>query len=258
MNIKAAFVAIGVALATANACAVGSVADLSVFDRSENRVLPVYFHEGRYYVAGKPGNEYQLTLRNAQPGEIMAVVAVDGVNAVSGETADWAQTGYVLSAGARYSIKGWRKSLQQVARFYFTELDDSYAARSGRPDNVGVIGVAIFRSKREEPVGAIGEPLRSRDRAESRGAAEASGSSVDLSNRQPAAPAIEKSLGTGHGAHENAPVQTTRFERAGPVPDEVITIYYDSDRNLLASGVIRAPSIARPLAFPGRFVPDPR
>jgi hypothetical protein len=260
MNFIIAFFAMAMALAAADAGAVGSVADLSVFDRAENRVLPVYFHEGRYYVAGKPGNEYQLNLRNSQPGDIMAVVAVDGVNAVTGETADWSQTGYVFSPGANYSIKGWRKSLQRVARFYFTELDNSYAARTGRPDNVGVIGVAIFRSKREEVTGALREPMRSYDRADARGPAEAAaGSGVEQSRRMPAAPpALEKNLGTGHGASENAPVQTTRFERASTTPDEVITLYYDSYRNLLAQGVIRAPSIARPQAFPGRFVPDPR
>ena len=35
--------------------------------------------------------------------------------------------------------------LNEVAAFYFTQLPDSYAARTDRPDNVGVIGVAVFR-----------------------------------------------------------------------------------------------------------------
>jgi hypothetical protein len=42
------------------------------------------------------------------------------------------------------------------------------------------------------------------------------------------------------------------------VPAEVITIYYDSHRNLVAQGVIRAPQLALPVPFPGQFVPDPR
>ena len=65
-------------------------------------------------------------------------------------------------------------------------------------------------------------------------------------------------LGTGHGRSETSVVTYTEFERATAVPDEVITIYYDSYRNLVAQGVIRAPSLARPDPFPGRFVPDPR
>src|SRR3954467_11891429 len=135
------------------AAAVGNLADLSVYDRAENRTLPVYFHDGRYYVAGKPGNEYQVNIRNNQPGEVLSVIAVDGVNAVSGETANWSQTGYVLSPHTSFGVKGWRKSLQRTAAFFFTELEKSYAARTGRSDNVGVIGIAVFRKKVEPAVG---------------------------------------------------------------------------------------------------------
>jgi hypothetical protein len=155
--------AIGLAVLAAQAQAVGSLVDVAVYDRAENRTLPVYFHGGRYYVVGKPGNEYQVTVRNRQSSDIMTVVSVDGVNAVSGETAHWSQTGYVFGAGASYAISGWRKSLQHVARFYFTELENSYAARSGRPENVGVIGVAVFRRRAEPAVGIGGMRERQRE-----------------------------------------------------------------------------------------------
>jgi hypothetical protein len=38
----------------------------------------------------------------------------------------------------------------------------------------------------------------------------------------------------------------------------VIAIHYDTHKNLVAMGVIRAQQIARPMPFPGQFVPDPR
>ncbi|MBS1173827.1 MAG: hypothetical protein H6R12_2657 [Proteobacteria bacterium] len=47
-------------------------------------------------------------------------------------------------------ISGWRKSLEEVAQFYFTSLPDSYAARSDRPENAGVIGVAVFRERPQQ------------------------------------------------------------------------------------------------------------
>lgn len=269
MNFKSSICTLALLLIAGNAHAVGALADVTIYDRIENRVLPVYFYEGRYYVAGKPGNEYQLTIRNQQAGEIMTVVSVDGVNAVSGETANWSQTGYVFGANTSFSIKGWRKSLQRVARFYFTELDNSYAARSGRPDNVGVIGVAVFRKKADAVVGLARDRLLKREAnradapaAEAQGstAGSAARSEADASGRiQPAAPApqaVEKSLGTGHGALENSQVSYTSFERASATPDEIITIYYDSHRNLVAQGVIRSQTIARPMPFPGQFVPD--
>jgi len=139
-----------VALVT-SACAHahGGLVDLSVYDRTEGRRLQVYWHEGRAYVAGRPGNEYQVTLRSRQSQDVLAVVSVDGVNVITGQTADPSQSGYVLSPRGGLDILGWRKSLSQTAAFYFTALPDSYAARTGRPDNVGVIGVALFRRKVE-------------------------------------------------------------------------------------------------------------
>ena len=129
--------------------AIGSVADLSIYDTTEGRTLPIHYHDGRYYVAGKPGNEYQVVIHNRQARPMLTVLSVDGVNAVSGETADWNGAGYVLGEHSSFSVKGWRKSMQRVARFFFTERDNAYASRTNRPDNVGVIGVALFRPKVE-------------------------------------------------------------------------------------------------------------
>ncbi|MEO7729144.1 MAG: hypothetical protein ABIS45_17980 [Burkholderiales bacterium] len=273
---KTLFTAAAVWLGIAGpALAVGSIADVTVYDRAENRTLQVYQHEGRYYIAGKPGNQYQVNLRSNQAGEILGVIAVDGVNAVSGETANWSQTGYILSPYSSFGVKGWRKSLQRTAAFFFTELENSYAARTGRPDNVGVIGVAVFRRKPEPAVGGISRYYE-RKRAEaaadapvSRDAQGTAKNEVGQSERADAAapsvssispPAQEpRKLGTGHGQSETSVVRHANFERASGTPDEVITIYYDSYRNLVAQGVIHDnPRLARPHPFPGQFVPDPR
>jgi hypothetical protein len=224
----------------------GGLIDLSVYDRTEGRHLPVYWHQGRAYVVGKPGNEYQVVLRNRLREEALAIVSVDGVNVVSGQTADPRQAGYVLSAGSSYDILGWRKSLAQTAAFYFTALPDSYAARTGRPENVGVIGVAVFRKKRE-PQAIAPAPQPRRERSDAAG---------------PAAQE-EARIGTGHGRREDSPVRQVSFERATPHPAETVTLYYDSYRNLLAQGVIRPsqPPVAPwPQPFPGAvstFAPDP-
>ena len=59
---------------SAGAAAVGGLTDLTVYDRSEGRSLPVYWHEGRAWIVGKPGNEYQLNLRNRQGEDVLAVL----------------------------------------------------------------------------------------------------------------------------------------------------------------------------------------
>lgn len=226
-------------LGAGEAAAHGRLADLSVYDRTEGRRLAVHWHEGRAYVVGKPGNEYQVTVRNRSRDDVLAVVSVDGVNVISGETAHPSQTGYVLSAHSSYDILGWRKSLAETAAFHFTALPDSYAARTGRPDNVGVIGVAVFRRRPEpQPIAPVAPQAR-RDAA---GAAEQ-----------------DARLGTGHGRREASLAQHVTFERASPAPAETLTLYYDSHRNLVARGIIREPTPLAPLPrpFPG-FVPDPR
>lgn len=243
--------AASILLACVHSWALGDLAELSVYDRNQGRNLPVYQHEGRHYVVGKPGNRYQIVLRNRSGRDLLAVTSVDGVNVVSGETATWQQSGYVLDAYRQTDIKGWRKRLSDVAQFYFTALFDSYAARTGRPDNVGVIGVALFRSRVEPPPVAYSgdRELSERDaRAADKSAAGAA----------PQARAEEK-LGTGHGQKEASRTRYVDFERASESPDEVIAIYYDSYGSLLAQGVIpakRGAQVATP--FPGQFVPDPQ
>src|SRR2546426_2382733 len=100
-------------LSAGQAFAHGGLADLSVYDRTEGRRLPVYWHEGRAYIVGKPGNEYQVSVRNRLREDVLTVVSVDGVNVISGETADPSQTGYVFGPSQGYDILGWRKSLAQ-------------------------------------------------------------------------------------------------------------------------------------------------
>jgi hypothetical protein len=92
-----------------------------------------------------PGHRYAIGVHNLSGGRLLSVVSVDGINAVSGDTADWLQSGYALSPWQSFDVLGWRKSQSHVADFVFTSVNQSYAARTGRPDNVGVIGVAVFR-----------------------------------------------------------------------------------------------------------------
>ena len=267
-NLKKYLPALAAALAASTlslpAAAVGHIADIVIYDRAQNRTLPVHLHQGRHYVVGHPGNEYEIRLRNRQRSDILAVVSVDGVDVITGDSADWQHSGYVLGPQQGFGVKGWRKSLERTAAFYFTALPDSYAARTGRPDHVGVIGVAVFR-KRPEPVVHFAPPPRLSRSAEAEILPPAA-AAEDRSPAEPAraeAPAIaaQKSarLGTGHGRHETSVVTYTEFERATATPAEIITIYYDSHRNLVAQGVIPGPSLAaRPDPFPARFAPDPR
>jgi hypothetical protein len=262
-----AFVATCAAFAASVAHA-GSLADLEVYDRTAGRTLPIYEHEGRLYVAGEPRHQYELRVRNTSGGRLLAVTSVDGVNVLSGETAAQEQGGYVLGGWDSVRIEGWRKSLDEVATFYFTRLGDSYAARTGRPHDVGVIGVALFRERRA-PHRPCCPPWRD-DRAIPPSAAPAPETSAQAYEEGEAAhdssaanqrQRSESKLGTGHGHREASPAQYVEFKRAASTPDETLVIYYDSRRNLVAQGVLpqreRRLADRRPEPFPNGFVPDP-
>ncbi len=245
----------------------GRLADLEVYDRTAACTLPIYEHEGRLYVAGEPRHQYELRIRNSSTARLLAVTSVDGVNVITGETAAQEQSGYVLDRWDSVRVEGWRKSLDEVATFYFTRLKDSYAARTGRPNDVGVIGVALFRERQRH----YGPYLEDRAAA-SPVAPEASARAADEVERERDASGAkaqrrdesksEAKLGTGHGHREASPAQYVNFRRASSTPDETIVIYYDSRRNLVAQGVVPQPqnpwfADRRPDPFPNGFVPDP-
>lgn len=238
------------------ASAVGRLLDLSVYDRDTGRSLPVYQHHGRYYVAGEPGHRYRIALRSRSGEDLLAVLSVDGVNAVSGQTAGWSQAGYVLDPRANTDVLGWRKSLSQVADFVFTDIGQSYAAKTGRPDNVGVIGVAVFRRK---PQPVYEPPMVSEIAASPAAPAAADAAPSAMRGAEQRAAKASAPLGTGHGEREYSSVTEVEFERVSSSPDEVVTLYYDTWNNLAAQCVIpcERPRPVRPEPFPGRFVPDP-
>ncbi len=284
---------IAVTLLAATPAIAGNFADINIINRMTGERLPVYQHGGKLYVAGNPGDRYSVQVANKTGARIMTVVSVDGVNIISGETATPHQTGYVLNPWQSYDIHGWRKNQNEIAAFYFTALPDSYAARTGRPDNVGVIGVAVFREHipprprptppitpaprpfegsalpgdiRSEKSSAANDLARTDESAARSAASGGAGTSAPPASLQAdqsaAAPRRQLSdrIGTGHGERESSHVAYTDFRRASPAANEVLTLHYDSYANLVARGIAPgAPRFAEPQPFPGypRFVPDP-
>ncbi len=149
----AAGLALAALLAVGRANAARELATLVVVDRDTGQELAVWRHHGRLYVAGEPGARYGLRVSNNTDGRLLAVMSVDGVNIVTGATATYSQGGYVLAPHQVVDVNGWRKSSTEVAAFSFTALSQSYAARTGRPLDVGVIGMAVFKEK-PDPVSA--------------------------------------------------------------------------------------------------------
>ena len=238
------------------AMAIGRLADVQIVNRDSGELLRLYQHRGEYWVVGEPGARYAVELQNTSRRRLLNVVSVDGVNAVTGETASFDQAGYVLNPGQSYDVNGWRKSRRDIAAFEFTSLPHSYAARTRRPNDVGVIGVALFRESapyRQQTPDVVPHG-RSAPVPDLQGKSHRGGLPADP----------RQDLGTGHGSIERDPVGKTDFSRRSDRPDEIVRIRYDSRENLIAMGVIptyqRHHRDNRPSAFPGTrsgYVPDP-
>jgi hypothetical protein len=272
--------------------AAGRLADVQIIDRDTGSVLLTYRSHGEYWVAGRPGARYSIMIQNHRGERILAVTAVDGINVISGETGAWGQTGYVFSPGESYEIAGWRKSNAEIAAFNFTAAGNSYAERTGRPANVGVIGVALFLERpapvqsyqsldRQSPDRRSEQAGLAQNRVDSAADGAADGAAGSAARASPpilagAVPAAPKSeevkpysaqsnvanmvpaqrLGTGHGPRETSYVQNTTFDRLSSTPNEVIKIRYDSYENLLAMGVVPSrPWQSGPNPFPDSALP---
>ena len=246
-----------------DANAVGRLADVSIVDRASGEELTTHFYKGEYWVVGTPGARYAISIHNTLGERLLAVTTVDGVNVLSGETASWSQTGYVFWPRQHYEVTGWRKSDAEVAAFEFTALPNSYAVRTGRPENVGVVGLALFRERVAPESESYAQAFKLQQVPSSAPAlsAPAPGSGEFLGGALSAG--VLQSLGTGHGEREYSHIRHVEFERLSSTPEEVIRIRYDRLENLIAMGVVQhlQRPLARPDPFPdsplARYVPDP-
>ncbi len=233
---------------------------LSIVDRDSGDTLDQYPHRGDHWVAGAPGHRYSVLMENRTGRRVLVVLSVDGVNAITGQTASPEQSGYVLEPWQSSEITGWRKSNTEVAQFVFTDHGDSYASRTGRPANVGVIGVAVFNELRRPmaEVRPLPAPYPRPRAAAPQAEASAANRSADAASYGKAE--SRQQLGTGHGEREWSHSSSTRFERASRAPVQVTQLRYDTRSRLQAMGVmprVRPGNNRPPQAFPSGFVPDP-
>lgn len=232
----------------------GHLVEMSVVDRQTGSSLPIYNAQGLRFIEGVPGRPYSIRLVNRSNERLLVVLAVDGINAISGRTASYNQTGYVLAPYGTLEVTGWRRSFQSVAQFVFTRPEASYAGRTDRLWQVGVIGAAIFREDVPRPVYHPAEPMMS----------ESAGAPAPAASRSAQAD-TSRGVGTGYGRGEWSQATSTTFDRRSSAPDEVLRLDYDDRQGLYQRGVrdlYPLPGYDRPgrypEAFPEGFAPPPR
>ena len=190
---------------------------------------------GRFYVEARPGCRYSVTLRNRTGERLGAVLAVDGLNVISGSRDTGRGRMYVLDPWQETTVQGWRTSLDEVRRFRFVDEQASYAARSGKANGkMGWIELAVYRERRPEPARERGEAADRLNSAPAPGA--------------PAAPSAEARAkgfpGTGWGESARDEVTLVSFEPE-PSACERVALRYEYRPALVALGVLPPASYSR-------------
>jgi hypothetical protein len=300
MSLKQFFLAlcIGVVLVqTGLRCAKAEPSYEITLEDEFGNTLPNYPQRGETFALGREGQRYNVRIHNRSGRRIEAVVSVDGRDVLTGQPGDFKhQRGYIVPAYSSVVIDGFRQSLDSVAAFRFTAPGDSYSSRMGTPENVGVIGAAIFpEAPRSAPAiprpyyRAPAYPESNQGRGEGGGGLGSSGpraappasaerKGADKSSAPAAsAPARESersrsyadsprddtsNIGTEYGESQYSQVSEVSFKRARhSSPERVLTLRYDDYQGLVARGILPRPAprpVYGPSAFPvNRFAPPP-
>lgn len=243
-----------------------------------------YSHNGKVYIEGKKGSEFSLRIKNNNSSRILAVPTADGLSVLNGKDASLDSPGYVIDGYDSLTIDGWRKSVQEVARFYFSSPEDSYRKRSEKGDNVGIIGLAVFREKEEDikdkgildkmpyvpyvPTPNIYPVIYPHPNCSHNWGPTVtylsnnnviSSMSLDSTDQVEQVNMVRQDLGTGWGEAKKSEVTTVTFEREDTV-DALFEIIYNTRKRLEELGVDfdSKPIYVAPQSFPGEYCAPPK
>jgi hypothetical protein len=259
----------------------GSLVDLSVeVEGSAAPLYPARDGSGRYYLEARSGSAYTVRVANRSSRRLGVLLAVDGLNAISGEREPGPTAAgrpgrmYVIDPWDEVRVRGWRTSLEDVRQFTFVDERASYATRSGRANGkMGWIEAWVYRERFGPRVSRGGtEPWdrgsRPEDQAEERprrdipppdaagtlpgaapeGAAppasappaDADASRERAEGLRKAQPSEESYPGTGWGSRAWDPATVVSFV-AEARPSDGVTIRYEYAPALRALGLIPPP-----------------
>jgi hypothetical protein len=122
--------------------------DTHVEIKVNGKSVKQYKHEGNTYVEAREGTEYSIRIQNDSWGRKLAVITVDGVNVITGQSQDeGVGEGYIINDRNSIEIKGFRKDSNTVGAFKFCRKGASYCNEKGLKGNNGVIGVRLYGEK---------------------------------------------------------------------------------------------------------------
>ena len=240
-----------------------------------------YPARGRLYVEALRGEEYSIRVRNPLPVRVAVALSVDGLNTIDARRSSaWDSSKWVIQPYGTITVSGWQVSRERARRFYFTDEQDSYANKLGRPEDIGIISAVFFRERRDyteitpRPLGTPrADERRGKEGSAAGGAAAPSSAPPPRAERRAQSgvmrdvePADEGYAATGMGRSVGHDVRFVdlALERS---PSAEVSIRYEYRPALVRLGILPRPGTARdPVRRrerargfeDGRFSPEPR
>lgn len=170
----------------------------------------------RSYVIARNDERYSIRVSNRSNERVGVVVAVDGRNILSGHKShlEFHERMYILEPYQTHEYEGWRTGRNQINRFHFTGMNNSYAANWGDYSAMGTVAVAVFGERHHQ-----GNRNGKRNKGFGR------------------SKAMRGAPGTGFGEREWSPSKDVHFA-AQKRPVEKTLIKYESRSTLCSNGII--------------------
>src|ERR1051325_9005347 len=115
----------------------------------DGRPTSEYFARGRRYVEALENAEYELRIHNPTSSRVAVALSVDGMNTIDARhTSAWDAHKWVIEPYGTINVRGWQMSSDNARRFYFTTERDSYGAKIGQTENLGLISAVFFHERK--------------------------------------------------------------------------------------------------------------
>jgi hypothetical protein len=113
--------------------------------------IPKYFHDGTTYIEALKGKRYSIRLANPLGERVAVALSVDGLNTIDAKHTEARKASkWILDPYESIVISGWQINDKQARQFYFTTEENSYGAKLGKTENLGVISAVFFRERRPQ------------------------------------------------------------------------------------------------------------
>jgi hypothetical protein len=192
-----------------------------------------YVHNGTRYIEALRGRDFTIRLRNPTAQRVAVALSVDGLNTIDATHTDaWNASKWVLGPYETAEIQGWQVSDRAARRFYFTGERDSYGARLGRTQNLGVIEAVFYRERAPRQPREFSRKQRDEGRAQP----ESSAAAPRAGAESQAAPSDDYAA-TGMGRRTHHPVEEVAIALERD-PIAAVAFRYEFRPQLVKLGVL--------------------